>query len=53
MQEFHPTQEQLDLVGCSMKAKEDEVELISRVAENPLRKLGRNDRFGPERLCIV
>ena len=51
--EFHPTQEQLDLVGCSMKAKEDEVELISRVAENPLRKLGRNDRLtGAAMYCL-
>ena len=43
--EFHPAAKQLELVGCSMKAKEEEVEQIRRVAENPIRKLGRNDRL--------
>ncbi|MCI8363051.1 MAG: hypothetical protein HFJ41_08145, partial [Clostridia bacterium] len=51
--EFHPTLEQLEMVGCSMKAKEDEIELISRVAENPVRKLGRHDRLtGAAMYCL-
>lgn len=51
--EFHPTLEQLEMVGCSMKAKEEEVERISRVAENPVRKLGRHDRLtGAAMYCL-
>lgn len=51
--EFHPTKEQLEMVGSSMKAKEDEIELISRVAENPLRKLARHDRLtGAAMYCL-
>lgn len=52
-EEFHPTLEQLEIVGCSMKAKDDEVERISRVAENPIRKLGRHDRLtGAAMYCL-
>ena len=36
-----------------MKAKDDEVERISRVAENPIRKLGRHDRLtGAAMYCL-
>lgn len=51
--QFHPSEEQLELVGCSMKAKDDEVESIRRVAENPIRKLARNDRLtGAAMYCL-